>query len=288
MLQESQIKKLTLGTAQFGLNYGITNVSGKMTSSEIQQVIDTAYSLGITKIDTAPGYGDAEFELGSIGVKDFALFSKLPRIKDGDTREDLLKIIKSSIDRMKIEQLEGLLLHYPWDLLSEKVTVLRDVLEEASRLGLYKRLGISLYEPHEIHQFMDIVSFDFIQAPVNIFDQRFCDPNLLKFLREKNIKLHARSVYLQGLLLDRKNFKSRKINKQLKKYLKEWFTWLDKHALSEVEAAISFVLRLNEVENIVFGISCAKDLEELLSSSIVDMDFPDFGVNPIYTDPRKW
>ena len=288
MLQESEIKKLTLGTAQFGLNYGITNVSGKMTSSKIQQVIDTANSRGITKIDTAPGYGDAEFELGNIGVKDFTLFSKLPQIKDGDTKEDLLKIIKSSIDRMKIEQLEGLLLHYPWDLLSEKVTVLRDALEEARLLGLYKRLGISLYEPYEVHQFMDIVSFDFIQAPINIFDQRFCDPNLLKFLREKHIKLHARSVFLQGLLLDRKNFASRKINKQLKKYLKEWFAWLDKHALSEVEAAMSFVLRLNEVENIVFGISCAKDLEELLLSNIVDMDFPDFGVNPMYTDPRKW
>ena len=40
-----------------------------------------------------------------------------------------------------------------------------------------------------------------IQFPISIFDQRFIQDGTLKFLKSKGIKLFARSIFLQGLLL---------------------------------------------------------------------------------------
>ena len=68
---------------------------------------------------------------------------------------------------------------------NENSEILVSAIKEAYSLGLYKKLGISVYDPDEVKEFLEIINFDFIQAPVNIFGSRFCDPNLLKFCVKK-------------------------------------------------------------------------------------------------------
>ncbi|MEM5627314.1 hypothetical protein AAHB47_28660 [Bacillus wiedmannii] len=48
---------------------------------------------------------------------------------------------------------------------------------------------------------MEFDCFDMIQVPLNIFDQRLIYSGLLQKLKTKGIEIHARSPYLQGLLL---------------------------------------------------------------------------------------
>ena len=50
------VKKIILGTAQFGLNYGINNKNNKPNLEEILN-IEFAYSNGIRTLDTADSYG---------------------------------------------------------------------------------------------------------------------------------------------------------------------------------------------------------------------------------------
>ena len=70
--------KLCLGTAQFGLNYGITNNLGKVNLDEIKKIINVAHKSGIEYIDTAQSYGDAEFILGKteFPLDNFSIISK--------------------------------------------------------------------------------------------------------------------------------------------------------------------------------------------------------------------
>ena len=42
---------------------------------------------------------------------------------------------------------------------------------------------------------------DVVQLPYSVYDQRMLANGTLKMLRSKNIQVHARSVFLQGLLL---------------------------------------------------------------------------------------
>ena len=52
--------KLCLGSAQFGLDYGITNKKGKLDFNEVKEILGFAEDCGINYIDTAQDYGNAE------------------------------------------------------------------------------------------------------------------------------------------------------------------------------------------------------------------------------------
>ena len=71
--------RLSLGTAQFGLNYGIANNIGKINHEESLQIIKTASSAGIDFIDTAINYGDSEECIGNIGIQDFKITVEIQR-----------------------------------------------------------------------------------------------------------------------------------------------------------------------------------------------------------------
>ena len=56
--------KIILGTAQLGLDYGITNQNGKPSIETALDIIKTSLDNNITIFDTARGYGDSEKILG--------------------------------------------------------------------------------------------------------------------------------------------------------------------------------------------------------------------------------
>ncbi len=63
--------KLALGTAQFGMNYGIANSSGKVNHEEAREILSLGRSVGIDTLDTAIAYGDSEESLVSLLRKIF-------------------------------------------------------------------------------------------------------------------------------------------------------------------------------------------------------------------------
>ena len=71
--------KIALGTAQFGLDYGISNNSGQVSYDETKLILK-AKQFKICTLDTAMSYGDCEKILGDIGVSQFNLITKLPPI----------------------------------------------------------------------------------------------------------------------------------------------------------------------------------------------------------------
>ena len=72
--------KLALGTAQFGLNYGVANKAGKITFSVAKDIIQLSKEEKIDLIDTAIAYGESEKVIGKIGIQNFKIVSKLPDI----------------------------------------------------------------------------------------------------------------------------------------------------------------------------------------------------------------
>jgi len=73
------IAELALGTAQFGLNYGITNQKGIISEKESLAILKLASINGIKFIDTAQNYGSAEQILGKTfpKKKNFRVISKI-------------------------------------------------------------------------------------------------------------------------------------------------------------------------------------------------------------------
>ena len=75
--------RLIIGTAQFGMNYGIANSTGQPNESTIRAIIEHATENEIFYYDTAISYGSSEEVLGKIfydlGIhQQVRIFTKIP------------------------------------------------------------------------------------------------------------------------------------------------------------------------------------------------------------------
>ena len=190
--------RLMLGTVQFGLEYGIANVSGKPSFDRVCEIVRTAYENGVTALDTAAAYGTSEEVVGAalerLGLKEaMTVVSKVPPIEatnDAEAETVIEQTLVRSLKRLRLERLAVCLLHREDDLR------FLPVLEKMVGRGLIGGAGVSLDSDRYLTQ---AASVRFIQLPCNILDRRFEAfwPVALK----NGIHLFSRSVYLQGLLL---------------------------------------------------------------------------------------
>lgn len=284
------LKKLGIGSAQFGLNYGITNRNGKLPQQEITKLLHTAKTHSIDLIDTAVSYGDAEEVLGSQNISIFNVITKLPKLPSSEIEPViwLNQTVDKSLSKMSKKQLYGFLLHHPRDVIFNK-----NLLEEFLRLRETKRvykIGVSVYCPKELEDIIKVFKPDIVQLPFNILDRRFAETGWLKELADNNIEIHARSVFLQGLLLT-------SYSEQVKRFpnfIKLWNSWaaLQKSTSRTAgDLAISFALNSPFITRTIVGFETNKQLLEICKLSF---DFPDIALDKIeknnlnLIDPRYW
>ena len=235
-------KKLALGCAQFGSDYGITNTTGKVSLNVAKDCVDYARQNGIDTIDTAITYGNSEASLGKIGVKAFKVVSKITGSQD--LKKDLSGFVENlvikSLETLGIDSLHGMLFHNFNELGDTQRYIFLNVLLDLQRQGLIKKIGVSLYDPWEIEIIFQYFDPEIVQIPINIFNRQFTDEKLLNFLKNKKVEIHARSVFMQGLLL--KSFK--KLPNEFSKWDYLW-EFKDKLAIknkcSFVDLCLSFV-----------------------------------------------
>ena len=59
-----------------------------------------------------------------------------------------------------------------------------------------------MYNPEYLEKIKKEYNLDIVQAPINIVDRRFLSANVKKIIKKKNLLLQARSIFLQGTLLN--------------------------------------------------------------------------------------
>ena len=69
MFINKHISRLSLGTAQFGMNYGIANQQGKISIEDMRKMLTYANAKGLNFLDTASVYASSEINLGKIGLQ---------------------------------------------------------------------------------------------------------------------------------------------------------------------------------------------------------------------------
>ncbi len=188
------LNKIAIGTVQFGLNYGISNVLGQPDVKECSDIIEFAQLNNIDTIDTASLYGESESVLGQLNVESWKVVSKYPKVTNS---VQLLECFESSLSKLKVKKLYGYLAHDSSTLVQEPK--LWDVLIEKKQKGEISQLGISIYTREQLEKVMEQGMIpDLVQIPYNVFDRRFED--LFSELKSKEIEIHTRSTFLQGLL----------------------------------------------------------------------------------------
>jgi aryl-alcohol dehydrogenase-like predicted oxidoreductase len=189
-------QRLALGTAQFGLAYGLNNRAGQPSTEAVAKVLAAAQAAGLTLLDTAAAYGNSEARLGELAGDNpaFEVITKLPAGPPAQVAQQLAE----SLGRLRREKLYGVMFHAFKPL--QDAPAAWQALQAARAAGQVARIGVSLYHPHEAEWLLaENWDINLVQVPYNVLDQRFAA--VLPRLAARGVEVHVRSAFLQGLLL---------------------------------------------------------------------------------------
>ncbi|MHB1126206.1 MAG: aldo/keto reductase [Bacillota bacterium] len=286
-----------IGTVQFGMDYGIANHEGMTSPEEVAKILDIAASSGVRIIDTASSYGESEQVLGLLLTTghDFNIVTKTPGFGKnaitGDDARILEETFYRSLERLRQPNLYGLMVHNCDDLLAENGFLLMEKMIELKSLGCVNKIGVSIYNGLQIDRIMARYNVDIIQLPVSVLDQRLIASGHLAKLKEAGVEIHARSVFLQGLLLMSPDNLPPHFDR-VRGHLKRYHRGIRQLGLTTVEAALGFIQGLPEVDAIICGINNHRHLQEICSFSgfrYPNSLFAGFAMNEVSVlNPSLW
>jgi aryl-alcohol dehydrogenase-like predicted oxidoreductase len=281
---------LVLGTAQFGLAYGVAGRSSPVAELEIVQILEDAAGRGVRTLDTAPAYGDIESRLARLcsGLP-FQVISKVSAVPTGASPRDAAAFVLQSAQRSRDRlggRLRGLLLHRAPDLNGHNGSAIRDALwpwATAERV----QLGVSCYGPHEWLPIGPNNGLGLVQMPGNAFDQRIRTVPPKYF---EGIELHMRSVFLQGLLLVGESDGVRRVP-EASKALGAWHAFCRGAGLSPCAAALGIARSFSRVNSVVVGVDGFAHWTEVadLWEKTMPVPLSEFACDSAeIIDPRLW
>lgn len=271
--------RIGLGTVQFGMDYGISNAVGQTTPEEAAAVLALAEDRGIRVLDTAALYADSEEVLGQVLPRPhgFRVVTKTPqfggkKITAADGAQ-LRAIFRRSLFRMGLDSVYGLLLHRAEDLLAEGGGHLFDAMEELKAEGLVEKIGLSVYNGAQIDRALAANRIDLVQLPLNVLDQRLLRGGHLSRLKERGVEIHARSVFLQGLLL-MAPAEVPKYFGPIRGVLEDYHHQLAEQEITPVQGALHAVLQIPEVDQVICGVNNRDHLGQILAAAKAATDLP--------------
>lgn len=258
--------KLCIGTVQFGLNYGIANKKGQVKKREIKRILDYAQINSIKSIDTAKVYGKSEEAIGFFlkrSTGEWNITTKIDNLNVSLSRQ-----IENSRKKLNIK---------PNTILAHSVNLFMDPIFQ-SEIQIIKNnyslnsIGVSVYNEKDINIVLKANTRpDVIQLPLNILDSSLYRNGVIKKLANENIKIQARSVFLQGLF-----YLSDSI---LKKSFKDVIPYLEKlksiasnSGFTLAELSLLWLVSLKEVNEIIIGVDNVSHLKTHLDTLNKNID----------------
>lgn len=290
--------KLGLGSAQFGLDYGVTNLAGRVAPHEVAAILAFAAARGVEIVDTAPAYGDGESALGAAlsSSHRFKLVTKTLPLRMRGAASNAGEFVRTtymrSLERLRQSSAYGLLVHDAEDLRGEDGEDLIEALHALRHEGLVHRIGVSVYTGAQIDLAIERGVAEIVQLPINVLDQRLLASGHLGKLKACRAEVHARSLFLQGLLLASPA--------ALPEYLagaraplERFARWVAEERTTPAAAALAFAGQLGAVDHAIIGVTSAEQLGEIVAAlgqcSAAARHFEPLACDDLrVVDPSRW
>jgi aryl-alcohol dehydrogenase-like predicted oxidoreductase len=254
--------KLILGTAQFGMDYGINNATGKIQKSEVFEILNYAFQNGIQFLDTAPVYGDAHKIIGEFHNEHTQIrFKVITKIPANYRIEELGELVDNFLREMNIDCIEVLHFHSIKDYLSCDEHNIARIFNDLKLSRKVKSFGVSIYDNSEA-ELLNRAHIDVVQLPFNLLDNINQRGRLMDELKQKKFEVHTRSVFLQGLFFtDIVNIKSSEIKEallKLKRICKLFHCDI-------AQLALNYCLFQKKIDRLLIGVDSIEHLKENIS-----------------------
>ena len=285
--------KLAIGSVQLGMRYGINN-NKRINKVEFKKIEKLILLSKVSYIDTSINYGFSEKVIGNSKLNNLKIISKIKlpsdyKIRKDDIKKFVNKEIQSSLKRLKINFLYGILVHDSRDLHGERGRIFLSCLKEFQKKKLLKKIGISIYSPDELKKIWKFWKPEIVQAPFNVLDQRLENSGWIDILKKHKIKIFARSCFLQGLLIE--NQDSLNINNKHKLLLGKFNDWCNLKDITRLKACLHFIKQFKKIDYLVVGFNNYVQLNEIFDTfeEKIKHIIPKFNTNSLnLIDPRKW
>lgn len=295
--------QLCLGTVQFGMDYGLTNAFGKVNTSSVKEIVQTAFSGGIKFLDTAQIYGEAEEVLGNVITRHqkFKIINKFvsntSNVWSSKDIKNWEKRFQESLQKLKVNKIDSFLVHHHKDLIREDAEFLLSWMESLKERSLINRIGVSIYEVSDL-DLLPLDRLELVQLPLSIYDQSFLNSGTIDYLVSAGISVHIRSIFLQGLLLNKSENWPNFLSKEFLEHHSCFCRELKKLNLNPLDAVMDFTNRCSGIEAALIGVTNQSELSAILSrfnyysnhsQNIVPICYPSWAwTKNNDVDPRTW
>ncbi|HTI67023.1 MAG TPA: aldo/keto reductase [Caulobacteraceae bacterium] len=283
--------KLGLGTAQFGLDYGVSNSRGRLSDGEAATVMQVAAMAGVGLVDTAADYGDAESLLGRILPRPnpFRLVTKTAPVSLGVDAVEARA--RASLQKLGASSADALLVRCGADLLGADGTALWNRLKRLKDEGLFAKIGVAAQADDDHLGLACRFKPDLMQLPASLLDQRLIQGGVLGEIAARGIEVHLRSIFLQGLLfLPRDGLPAGLAGAGPR--LSRIRRTLAEAGADPLQAALTFALSRPEASAVVVGVTSAAELRAVLAAAAAPAPDLDWGAlaldHAVALDPERW
>lgn len=267
----SNFSRISLGTVQLGMPYGLQPGDRAPDPSTAHAILDAAMDCGINVLDTARTYGTAEEVIaGHQRVRGRTCFEHvvtkftLDDAASGyeDLRRRVRASLKTSLEALERPRVSVLLFHQPPHVkMDGLVQPLGDILQELTEDGSIGAGGLSAYRPEDIEPVVGHPAFRYVQVPFNLLDPALLRNGRLHALRQAGIFVFIRSVFLKGLLLaDPDHLPADLLDAAGP--LKKLSVLASRAGMSMAAAAFSYVHHREGIGSLVIGADTAQQLRE--------------------------
>ena len=285
-------RKIIIGTAQFGAAYGIKNKKIKIKKNEAFKILKLSEKNNIFYLDTSDDYKGYKNILPKCNLEKWKISLKLSNkiIQKFNTEKKFLNFFDKNLKKLKKKKINYLFFHDAKILFTKDGKNIYQLLRKLKKKGLVKKIGFSAYTVDEIKKVIMKYKIDVIQFPFNVFDQRLKQKKILQKLKSLKVEIHARSIFLQGLLL----LREKNIPKKFKNYNKNfsrWFEFIKKNKSHPLKECINFAFNNKFIDKYVIGVDSASNLEDIINFKVKkskkNFDYLKTNEDNLI-DPRKW
>jgi len=258
-----KISKLSLGTVQLGLNYGVNNSDGMPDKQTSHEILKAALDGGITVLDTASDYGTSETVIGDF-LKANTAYSPTIVTKclincngekpavSSEVEAILRKQVENSLKKLNISKIPILMMHRENEIF-DYGDIVSNVLRKLKAEGLIQLAGVSLTTHRHIEYISKSGLYEAVQLPLNMMDTEVIKRGAIEKLIKADVLVFVRSVFLQGLFFRKPDSLPQGILQKVAQPLRDIRELAQKSGMSITELAVSFVRDLEGVSSLVLG-----------------------------------
>ncbi len=270
-----RVSEIAFGGVEIGMPYGI-GVNGKedmIAEEDAITLLQAAVAKGFNFFDTARMYGVSENIMGKAFRhcrQDIVLATKCRHFRnaegslssDAEIKKTIHASVRESLLALQTDYIDVYMLHQADREILDR-QVIADEMLRLKQAGVVRAIGASTYSVEETRKAIESDTWNVIQLPFNLMDQR--QQTLFELAAKSGVGIVVRSVLLKGLLSTRETGLHpalQEVEEHIKKYGR-----LLQNRESLPKMAVKFALSFPQVSSVLVGIDKESYLLESLDAA---------------------